>query len=259
MRETRLWIGAFVAALLVSAMAGAGEWKWKVHDPARPLPSKVTPGKTPGAPPSGAIVLFDGTDLDEWVGKDGQPAKWKIEDGAMIARRRPGDIRTKRKFGDCQLHLEFRTPRGRGQGGSNSGVFIQDRYEIQVMDSYENKTYADGMAAAVYGQTPPLVNASVPPGQWQTYDIFFTAPRFGQDGKVVTPAYVTLVHNGVLAHNHTEIYGTAVWRKRARYSRHPLRMAIRLQDHGDPVQYRNIWIREIPMQEEEKQDKPTEM
>ena len=240
------------AVLLVGTVAGAREWKWGVHDKKRPLPPKVDTGKLVATPaPADAIVLFDGKNFDEWVGSKGQPVKWKLEDGAMIAQRKTGNIYTKRKFGDCQLHLEFKTPPGRDQSGSNSGVFIQDRYEVQVMDSYENKTYADGMCAAVYGQTPPSVNASLPPGQWQSFDITYTAPRF-QDGTLASPARVTVIHNGVKVQDNTEIYGPTVWRKRPKYSPHPLCMPIRLQDHGDPVQYRNIWIRETPMPEDKK-------
>jgi hypothetical protein len=255
-RRGALWhglIGGLALGLLVGTTFGR-EWKWKVHDKSRPLPPKVAAGETAAQAPSDAIVLFDGTNLDEWVGKNGGKPGWRIEDGAMTVVRKTGNIYTKRKFGDCQLHVEWRTPRGHDQKGSNSGVFIQDRYELQVMDSYENKTYADGMAAAVYGQTPPLVNASRPPGQWQSYDIVFHAPRF-EDGKVVRPARVTVLHNGVLVQDHTEIYGGTVWRKRPKYSPHPLRMPIRLQDHGDPVQYRNIWVRELPMEEESKEKK----
>jgi hypothetical protein len=231
--------------------------KWHVHDGDRPQPPIVTPAPAgaPVPPPSDAIVLFDGKDLSRWqVG--GKPAGWKVEDGAMVCPPRGtpggGTIETKDEFGDCQLHIEFATPtppRGRDQGRGNSGVLLFGRYEIQVLDSYENLTYPDGQAAAVYGQTPPLVNASRPPGQWQTYDIVFTAPRFKSDGALETPAYVTVVHNGVLVQNHTEVLGAMAFRALARYSAHGPKGPIALQDHGNPVKYRNIWIRELKLGE----------
>ncbi len=204
-------------------------------------PKVVTPGKD-GGPPSDAIVLFDGTDFSAWNGAD----NWKIEDGAMVAGR--GDIRTKESFGDCQLHIEWSSPtpaRGRGQGRGNSGVFFMDTYEIQVLDSFENKTYFDGQAGAIYKQTPPQVNAMNPPGEWNTYDIIWTAPRFNGDGSLQTPAYITALQNGVLILNHFALEGDTPYDRPPRYTQHADRLPIRLQDHGNPTRFRNIWLREI--------------
>jgi hypothetical protein len=192
--------------------------------------------------------LFDGKDLSHWTGRRGQPAGWEVDGGAMVIKAGSGEIRSKEEFGDCQLHLEFAAPvpaRGRDQGRGNSGVMFFGRYEIQVLDSFENVTYADGQAAAIYGQYPPLVNASRPPGQWQTYDIIFTAPRFKADGALETPAFVTMLHNGVLVHNHAAVIGAMAYRAVGKYSAHGPKGPIVLQDHGHPVRYRNIWVREI--------------
>jgi hypothetical protein len=231
--------------------------KWHVHDGDRPIPTVVTPGSfstqdEPGKPPSDAVVLFDGKDLAKWhVGRD-QPAGWKIEDGAMIGTpgNQPGGgtITSNDEFGDCQLHVEWSAPnppKGQDQGRGNSGVLIMGRYEIQILDSYDNLTYADGQAAAIYGQYPPLVNASRKPGEWQTYDILFSAPRFTTDGKVESPAYVTVLHNGVVVHNHTAILGPMVYRALAKYTPHGPKGPLSLQDHGNPVRFRNIWVREL--------------
>jgi Domain of Unknown Function (DUF1080) len=226
--------------------------KWRVHDDARPRPPVVTPGTfstedTPGKPPSDAVVLFDGTNLSAWRSAKGGPAAWKIEDGYMEVVRGAGDIITKEDFGDSQLHVEFRTPsppKGNSQGRGNSGVLLYGIYEIQVLDSFNNLTYADGQASAVYGQSPPLVNASRPPGQWQVYDIVYTGPRF-KDGKVEVAGYVTVFHNGVITQNHTEILGATQHRAVPKLVVHGPKGPIRLQDHGDPVRYRNIWIRPL--------------
>lgn len=227
--------------------------KWHVHDSDRPFPKVITPGtcstqETPGKAPSDAIVLFDGKDLSRWTSGRGGEAKWTIQDGAMVAKPGAGVVQTRDKFGDCQLHVEFATPNpphGRDQDRGNSGVIMFGLYEIQVLDSYENITYADGQAAAIYGQYPPLVNASRPPGQWQTYDLIFTAPRFKKDGSLESPAYTTLLHNGVLVHNHTAHNGPMRWRGISPYHAHGPKGPIVLQDHGHPVRYRNIWIREL--------------
>jgi hypothetical protein len=224
--------------------------RWRVHDGQRPQPKIISPGTAstqdkPGAPPSDAVVLFDGKDLAHWRGSDQKPVA-RLEDGAMIIER--DSPTSKEEFGDCQLHVEFATPdppKGRDQGRGNSGVMIMGRYEIQVLDSFDNLTYPDGQAAAIYGQYPPLVNASRKPGEWQTYDIVFTAPRFKPDGTVETPAYVTMFHNGVLVHNHTALLGSVVFRDLARYTKHGPKGPIALQAHGNPVRYRNIWVREI--------------
>lgn len=228
---------------------------WLDHDRTRPLPVIIDPGTSstqeqPGKPPSDATVLFDGKDISQWVSMDdGSPTKWIMKDGYMECVRGSGYVRTLQNFGDCQLHVEWATPspgRGEGQGRGNSGVFFGfGRYEIQVLDSYENKTYADGQAGAVYGQYPPLVNASRPPGQWQTYDIIYTAPRFDAAGKLLSPVRVTVFHNGVLMQNNVELVGPTSWLERAPYSPHPEKTPIALQDHGNPVRFRNIWVREL--------------
>src|SRR5919204_873066 len=197
--------------------------KWHVHDGKRPQPTIVTPGATAGAAPSDAVVLFDGKDLSRWESAKGGPAAWNVESGAMVVTPKAGNIATKDSFGDCQLHIEWAAPNpshGEDQDRGNSGVFLMSRYEIQVLDSYENITYPDGQAAAVYGQYPPLVNASRKAGEWQTYDIAFTAPRFN-GSSVATPAYVTVLHNGVLVQDHVAILGTTGHRILATYSPHP--------------------------------------
>ena len=222
--------------------------KWKVHDIDRPRPKVVEPGKTAAHPPADAIVLFDGTDLEAWAGtKDPEP-KWKIENG-YVEVTPTGDIKTKQAFGDMQLHIEWASPsppQDDSQHRGNSGIFIMDRYEVQVLDCFNNKTYADGQAGGVYGQYPPLVNACRRPGEWQTYDIIFKAPRF-KDGEVAQPAYITVVHNGVVTLNNARILGGTTHKKIAPYKEHPPKAPIRLQDHKDKqkVRYRNIWVREL--------------
>ena len=209
-------------------------------------PAKVTAADHGGAP-SDAIVLFDGKDTSAWQHRDGSEVKWAVQDGMLIIEPRTGDILTKQAFADCQLHVEWSCPeneQGSGQGLGNSGLKLQTRYEIQVLDSYENKTSADGQAAAVYSQTPPLVNASRPAGQWQTYDIIFHAPRFDKAGGVLQAATVTVLHNGVLVQDHTTIKGTTGAGKNT-YSAHPLEQPLLLQEHGNRVRYRNIWIRPL--------------
>ena len=220
---------------------------WRVHDKDRPVPAVVDPGPA-GAPapvPSDAIVLFDGTDLDQWTGRDGE-AGWKLEDGAMEVNG-TGDIQTRASFGDVQLHLEWASPAevvGESQGRGNSGVFLFGRYEIQILDSFENRSYADGQAAALYGQHPPAVNACRGPGEWQSYDIFFRAPRFAE-GELEAPATVTVVHNGVLVHDCARFLGATAHRAVAGYAPHDPTGPIKLQDHGNPVRFRNIWVREL--------------
>jgi hypothetical protein len=219
-----------------------------VHDSDRPRPRVVTPGAQVGAAPSDAIVLFDGKDLSHWVTqKDGSPAKWKVENGYFEVVKGAGQIATKEKFGDMQLHIEWASPAvvsGNSQGRGNSGVFLQGRYEIQVLDSFENPTYADGQAGAIYGQWPPMVNAARKPGEWQTYDIVFEAPRLDGD-KVLKPAYVTVIHNGVLLQNHHDIMGPTKHRETTKYEAQPPEDSLQLQDHGNPVRYRNIWVRRL--------------
>jgi hypothetical protein len=227
--------------------------KWKVHDAARPRPRKVTPGLplSSGAPPSDAVILFDGKDLSKWVSvpRGGEPREpaWKVVNGEIEIVPRTGRLATREKFGDCQLHLEWLIPReapGAGQGRGNSGVELMMRYEIQVLESFENLTYADGQAASIYGQWPPLVNSSRPQGDWNVYDIFFEAPRF-EGEKLVKPGYVTVVHNGVMVHHHQEIMGRAIHRRVATYAPHAAEEPLSLQDHGYPIRYRNIWVRRL--------------
>ncbi|HXX14684.1 MAG TPA: DUF1080 domain-containing protein [Candidatus Eremiobacteraceae bacterium] len=246
------WSG-LVFLLCAAAAQGQVDTRWKIHDENRPVPPVITPGTsstqaTPGKAPSDAVVLFDGKNLSEWLDKDGGPAKWKVENGYFEVVPKTGYIHTKRAFGDCQLHVEFSEPvppKGESQERGNSGVFLMGLYEIQVLDSYENKTYADGQAAAVYGQYPPLVNASRPPGQWQTYDVVFHGPRFDQSGKLLRPARVTVFHNGVLVQDSVELTGPTEHGERPPYKAGPEKLPLALQDHGDPVRFRNIWMREL--------------
>ena len=241
--------GAFVTVAAVN-LIGAEEKKWEVHDMNRPKPRVVTPGDVDSrSAPSDAIVLFDGKNFDEWTGKNDQ-VKWKIEGDAMVVTKKAGAIRTKRTFGDVQLHLEWAAPttgyeNKTGQDKGNSGVFLMGGYEVQVLDSYKSETYADGQAASLYGQYPPLVNACRPPGQWQTYDIIFRRPHFDESGNVTRPARVTVLHNGVLVQHNVAIKGRTAHKKEAKYKAHPDKLPLSLQDHGDPVRYRNIWIREL--------------
>jgi hypothetical protein len=228
---------------------------WHVHDPKRPHPRVVMPAAEPGGAPSDAIVLFDGKDLSKWTahpsnitraGGSGAP-EWKVEKGYVEAVPHTGDIITKDKFGDCQLHLEWSEPpdvSGTSQARGNSGVIFMERYEVQVLDPYQNPTYADGQAGAIYGQWPPLVNPGRKPGEWQVYDIVFHAPRF--DGaKVVSPAYLTVFMNGVLLHDHQPSMGTMAWRQVAHYTAHANEAPLLLQNHDSPVRFRNIWIRRL--------------
>ncbi len=226
------------------------ENRWRIHDPDRPLPPVVDPGAAgePIPPPSDAVVLFDGRDLSQWQDAKGNPARWKVENGYMEVVKKTGSILTKQKFGDCQLHVEWAAPaevKGKGQGRGNSGVFLMNTYEVQVLDCFENNTYADGMTAAVYGQYPPLVNACRPPSEWQTYDIVFRRPHFDEKGKLIRPAFMTVFHNGILVQDSVELTGPTAWKKRPRYKAHPDRLPLSLQDHGNPVRYRNIWIRSL--------------
>jgi hypothetical protein len=227
---------------------------WHVHDPARPQPPLVTPGTFSelATPPSDAIVLFDGKDLSQWRDKKtGGPVAWTVEDGVAVSAK--GDIETTNEFGDLQLHLEFREPtppRGDGQGRGNSGVFLMGRYEIQVLDCYSNLTYADGATAGIYGQHPPLANACRPPGEWQTYDLIFNVPHFDAAGKLLTPAYVTVIHNGVVAQNHQAIRGATNWRVPGKYTPTGPTGPIALQYHNNPVAFRNIWVRPVPVNNE---------
>lgn len=231
----------FLSVLALTGVAGwlfADEYKsgriW-------PEPKIVTAGEN-GAPPSDAIVLFNGRDLSQWHGGE----KWEIENG--IATVKGGTITSKQAFGSCQLHVEWAAPadvKGEGQGRGNSGVYLQGHYEVQILDSYINQTYFDGQAASLYKQWPPLVNACRKPGEWQTYDVIFDAPKFDGEGKLLKPAYVTVLHNGVLVQNHSELMGTTAWDRPPAYEPHAERLPLQIQDHGNPVRFRNIWLREL--------------
>lgn len=211
-----------------------------------PEPGVVTPGKD-GSAPSDAIILFDGKDFGQWVDEKGNTPKWKIADGAMTVVKGTGIIKSRKAFGDIQLHIEWRTPavvEGESQGRGNSGIFFQERYELQVLDSYQNRTYSNGQAGSIYKQTPPLVNASRGPGQWQVYDVVFTAPQFNDDGTLKSKGRITVFHNGVLIQNNTEIQGTTEYIGKPRIEPHG-NASLMLQDHNNPVSYRNIWVREL--------------
>jgi Domain of Unknown Function (DUF1080) len=229
--------------------------KWRVHDRTRPQPRKVAPGlpiPTPSAP-ADAVVLFDGRDLSKWnsrsrAGEISEP-KWKVENGYMELVPRAGGLITKDSFGDIQLHLEWTTPEGTdpsrvGQSRGNSGVILMGRYEVQVLSSYNNPTYPDGSAGAIYGLYPPLVNPCLPEGQWNTYDIFFEAPSFEGD-KLTKPAYVTLIFNGLLVHHRVQLLGTTSHEPIAVYTPHPPELPLTLQGHAGPARFRNIWIRRL--------------
>jgi len=252
------WLRSLLSSLAVIAFESLAlaqpDPNWLDHDRARPLPPVVSPATSStqqqaGKAPSDAIVLFDGKDLSQWVSMDGTPTKWITREGYMECVKGSGYVRTLQNFGDCQLHIEWATPtppEGEGQGRGNSGVFLGlDRYEVQVLDSYGNKTYADGSAGAIYGQYPPLANVCLPPGQWQVYDIIYTAPRFDTEGKLRQPVYLTVVHNGVLIQNHVALTGPTSWLERAPYPPHPEKQPLSLQDHGNPVRFRNVWVREL--------------
>ena len=227
---------------------------WHVHERGRPQPPVVTPGtfstpEQPGKPPSDATVLFDGTDLSKWVDKTGKgEAPWKVENGYFEVKKGSGIISTKESFGDCQLHVEWMAPNppvGKDQDRGNSGIFLMSKFEVQVLDNYKADTYADGMAGAVYGQYPPQVNATRPPGEWQVYDIVFHAPRFKEDGSIDKPARETVFLNGVLVQDDVSLIGPTQHMKLTKWSKMPAKAPIYLQDHGHPVRYRNIWVRPI--------------
>jgi hypothetical protein len=253
-------MGSVVVTAMALTVAGAvcaggvqAQTQWKAHDRNRPAPKEIDPGtwssqEAAGKAPSDATVLFDGKDLSAWASsKDGSAAKWKVTEGYFEVVPKTGQIQTKQTFGSIQLHVEFREPSppvGEDQDRGNSGVFLMGLYEIQVLDSYQSKTYADGQAGAVYGQYPPLVNASRKPGEWQAYDIVFHAPKFGSDGKVEKKGRVTVIHNGVLVQDNVEIQGTTST-ETPEYKNTAAKGPLALQDHNHPVRYRNVWVREI--------------
>ena len=261
----KLFAQLFVLAsvvLLVALLSAQEQAKPKPEETEvwEPVPAVVTPGATCNAPPSDAIVLFDGKNLDEWVSaQDHTPAKWIVGDGIITVSKEKGvgNIETKRRFKNYQLHIEWRIPEnitGSGQARGNSGVFLastgpgDDGYELQVLDSYNNKTYVNGQAASIYKQSPPLVNANRKPGEWQAYDVVWTAPTFNDDGSVKTPAYVTAFFNGVLVQNHFELKGQTLYIGKPFYKKYDA-APIKLQAHGDksePISFRNIWVRELP-------------
>lgn len=229
-----LFVGGIATAAFVEEYKSGIPW---------PEPVIVTPGAEPGAPPSDAIVLFDGKDLSKWQGGD----KWKVEDGYCLPQGQ-GGITTTDSFGDVQLHIEFATPsevKGSGQGRGNSGIYFLGKYELQVLDSYENKTYFDGQAASIYKQKPPLVNACRKPGEWQSYDVLFTGARFDESGKVTRPAAITVLQNGVCVQNHFQLIGGTFYDRAPVYEPHPPTGPIHIQDHGDLVRFRNIWVRPL--------------
>jgi hypothetical protein len=250
--------GLVAASGLVACLASDGDRatvpavRWRQHDIRRPKPPVVEPAEAAIAarPPRDAIVLFDGTGLDAWRSHSGGAAKWKVAGGVLETVPGTGMIQTRASFGDVQLHVEWAAPsppHGAGQGRGNSGVFLMGQFEIQVLDSYRADTYADGQAGAIYGQYPPLFNASRPPGEWQTYDIAFRRPRFDRSGKLLEPARVTLFHNGILVQNSEEPFGATSWLEWEKYDASKgERGPIALQDHDHPVRYRNIWLRELP-------------
>ena len=228
---------------------------YHVHDPARPHPKVVTPALTPGGPPSDAVVLFDGKDLSKWYSRGRGPnagkdldAQWTVENGYFQVKAGTGELISRPKFGDCQIHIEWASPaevRGTSQGRGNSGVLIMTRYEVQVLDAWNNPTYADGQASAIYGQWPPLANPARRPGEWNTYDIVFEAPRF-EGERVLKPAFITVIYNGVAVHNRKASMGPMVYRQVAKYTPHPAEDSLALQDHNNPVRYRNVWVRRLP-------------
>lgn len=252
LKHRALIAGLCLAALTVNAAEtkkeGAVSQDPKATEVWSPIPPKVTPGATVGAPPSDAIVLFDGKSLAGWKSAKGGEAKWRIDKGELVVAPGAGDIQTKQNFGDVQLHVEWMAPNlppdKVNQDRANSGVFLQDVYEVQVLDNFENKTYVNGMVGSIYKQHPPLVNATLPAEKWQTYDIIFTAPRFAANGSVTAPARMTVLHNGVLVQNNAVLKGATTYIGAPTYKAHG-EMPVRLQDHSHEVRFRNIWLRKL--------------
>jgi len=248
--RVKLFVLTVMSMVMCKQAQAQDEWREKLDPKATelwvPVPV-VTPGAADSKAPSDAVVLFDGTNLNEWVSTQGGNAAWTLANGAMTVKGGAGSIKSRKLFGDIQLHLEWRTPnevKSDGQERGNSGVYLQERYEVQVLDSYENKTYANGQAGSIYKQQAPMVNASRKPGEWQSYDIVYTAPRFSEKRTVVEPAYLTVFHNGILIHNHVALQGSSTNNGMPLYEVHG-KASILLQDHSYPVSFRNIWVREL--------------
>jgi hypothetical protein len=243
-----LCLAAFAVGAAQTKKEGTMPQDPKLTEVWSPVPPKVTPGASAGAPPSDAIVLFDGKSLESWKSVKGGDAKWRIDNGELVVAPGAGDIQTRQNFGDVQLHVEWRAPKlppdKVDQDRGNSGVFLQDVYEVQVLDNFENKTYVNGMVGSIYKQHPPLVNATLPAEKWQTYDIIFSAPRFAADGSVVSPARMTVLHNGVLVQNNAVLKGATTYIGAPSYQSHG-DMPLRLQDHSHEVRFRNIWLRRL--------------
>ncbi len=253
-RSSLLSLALLLLGLSLSTPASAQSRNpvhWEVHDTTRTPSPVVDPGPAPATlqpAPSDAVVLFDGESLSAWEHPDGSAPSWVVRDGSFAVEPGSGSLQTKRGFGDVQLHLEWMVPisvEGEGQSRGNSGVYLMGTYEVQVLDSHNNSTYPDGQAAAVYGQYPPLVNATRPRGEWQTYDIIFRRPHFDENGEVVSPAHVIVYHNGVLVQDHVELTGPTGYKERPPYEAHESRLPLRLQDHGNPVRFRNVWLRNL--------------
>jgi hypothetical protein len=241
------FIATALLLIIMSTAFSQNEPDPKATEVWEPEPKVVNPGKSPTTPPSDAIILFDGKNLDQWTDTGGKAAQWTVSDGAMTVAKGKGDVKTRKTFGDVQLHIEWRTPakvEGEGQGRGNSGIFFCEKYELQVLDSYNNRTYSNGQAGSIYKQSMPMVNASKGPGEWQIYDVVFIMPRFNQDGTVKSPGHITVFHNGVLIHNNTEIKGTTEYIGPPKTVAHD-KGSLRLQDHGNPTSFRNIWVREL--------------
>jgi len=253
MKTTRYWIPILAGLFFIAALQAFGQTPRKEGDSKltevwTPVPKVITPGKSDNLPPSDAIILFDGKDASAWVDKDGKPAAWSVAENNLTVKPFSGDIHTKQSFGDCQLHIEWRSPVvvvDAGQGRGNSGVFLMGRYELQILDSYNNPTYSNGQAGSIYKQRIPLVNASRPPGEWQSYDIIFIAPVFHEDGSLKTAARMTVLHNGVLIQNNVELWGEMQFVGIPFYEKHGAKEPLLLQDHHNLVSFRNIWIREL--------------
>jgi len=241
---------AICAATIISISSFSQEKDPTVTEVWDPKVKVVTPGKTNSDAPSDAIVLFNGSSGSAWKHKNGDDAKWTVADNIFTVKPGTGDIQSKQKFGDCQLHIEWRVASnvsGDGQNRGNSGIFLMGRYELQVLDNYNdiNKTYVNGQAGSIYKQHPPLVNVCKAPGEWQTYDIIFTAPRFSDKGNVIEPARITVMQNGVLVQNNSSIWGNTFYRGSPTYEKHDAKEPISIQDHGNATSFRNIWVREL--------------